>query len=167
MLHRCLHRLSQKCSNRHSILAAFLLGMPSPRMYSEKRVGLDVGLQIALPAHSGSGISYPQTGKVTLKEPLTKRQYNKSPIYTRVPFRESPTQPRYPTNIIGYVVLYRNRLIILFAQIIHKKTKVKQTLLILQYTSTVQQLACRGWHRVNRQEEVLAGGGSRSGRWWS
>jgi len=81
MLHCCLYRLGQKCSNRHSILAAFLLGMLSPRMNLEKRVGLDVGLQLALPARSGSGISYPQTGQVTLKETLTKRQYSKSPTY--------------------------------------------------------------------------------------
>ena len=29
-----------------------------------------------------------------------------------------------------------------------------------KYNSTVQQLAYRGWHQVNRQEELLTGGGS-------
>ena len=32
-----------------------------------------------------------------------------------------------------------------------------------KYNSTVQQLACRGWHQVNRQEELLTGGGSGGG----
>ena len=29
-----------------------------------------------------------------------------------------------------------------------------------KYSSTVQQLAHTGWHQVNRQEELLTGGGS-------
>ena len=33
-----------------------------------------------------------------------------------------------------------------------------------KYSSTVQQLAYRGWHRVNRQEELLTGGGRGGGR---
>ena len=32
-----------------------------------------------------------------------------------------------------------------------------------KYSSTVQQLAYRGWHRVNRQEELLTGGGEEVG----
>ena len=28
-----------------------------------------------------------------------------------------------------------------------------------KYVSTVQQLAYKGWHRRNRQEELLSGGG--------
>ena len=32
-------------------------------------------------------------------------------------------------------------------------------------SSTAQQLAHRGWHRVNRQEELLTGGGRGGGRW--
>ena len=69
---------------------------------------------------------------------------------------------------VGYVVLYCNRFIILFTQIIHKKKK-KKTFLILQYNvkynSTAQQLTHRGWHQVNRQEELLMGGGRGGGRW--
>ena len=34
-----------------------------------------------------------------------------------------------------------------------------------KYSSAVQQLASRGWHRVNRQEELLTGGGRGGGRW--
>ena len=30
-----------------------------------------------------------------------------------------------------------------------------------KYSSTVQQLAHRGWHRANRHEELLTGGGRR------
>ena len=67
---------------------------------------------------------------------------------------------------VGYVVLYCNRFIILFTQIIHKK---KKTFLILQYNVknniTTQQLTHRGWHQVNRQEELLMGGGRGGGRW--
>ena len=36
-----------------------------------------------------------------------------------------------------------------------------------KHCSPVQQLAHRGWHRVNRQEELLTGGGSGGGRRWS
>ena len=61
--------------------STFMEGQDGVHMNSEKRVGLDVGLQLVLPACSGSGISYPQTGQVTLKETLTKRQYSKSPTY--------------------------------------------------------------------------------------
>ena len=32
-------------------------------------------------------------------------------------------------------------------------------------TLKIQQLAYRGWHQVNRQEELLTGRGRRSGRW--
>ena len=62
----------------------------------------------------------------------------------------------------------------LSTQIIHKKqtsTKNKENILNLtvqnleKYSSTVQQLAYRGWHRVNRQEELLTGGGRGGGRW--
>ena len=34
-----------------------------------------------------------------------------------------------------------------------------------KYSSIVQQLAYRVWHQVNRQEELLIGGGKRGGRW--
>ena len=34
-----------------------------------------------------------------------------------------------------------------------------------KYSSTVQGLAYRGWHRLNRQEELLTGGGRGGGRW--
>ena len=60
--------------------------------------------------------------------------------------------------MIGDVVLYYSRFIILFTQIIHKKQAKNKTLFILwyeKYSSTVQQLAYRSWHRVNRQEELL------------
>ena len=62
----------------------------------------------------------------------------------------------------------------LFTQVIHKKqtnTKNKENILNLtvqyleKYSSIVQQLAYRGWHRVNRQEELLTGGGRGGGRW--
>ena len=33
----------------------------------------------------------------------------------------SPTKSRYPVNTIGCIVLYCNRFIILFTQIVHKK----------------------------------------------
>ena len=36
-----------------------------------------------------------------------------------------------------------------------------------KYSSTVQQLAYRGWHWVNRQEELLTGGGRGGGKWQS
>ena len=79
----------------------------------------------------------------------------------------------YPTNTIGYIVLCYNRFIILFTQIIHKKQtqKNKENIFNLtvqyieKYSSTVQQLVYRGWHRVNRQEELLTGGGRGGGRW--
>ena len=51
-----------------------------------------------------------------------------------------------------------------------KHTKIKKTLLILQYKtlkSTVVQLASGGWHPVNRQEELLTGGGRGGERWES
>ena len=68
----------------------------------------------------------------------------------------SPTKlAKYPTNTISYTVLCCNRLIMLFTQIIHKKINIFS--LIVQYlekcSGVVQQLASRGWHRVNRQEE--------------
>ena len=56
-------------------------------------------------------------------------------------------------------MLYCNRFIILFTQIIHKKqTQTKTSIFNItvqyleKYSSTVQQVAFRGWHRVNRQE---------------
>jgi len=59
-------------------------------------------------------------------------------------------------NIIGYIVLYCNRFKILFTQIIHKKwaSKKQENIFHLtvkypeKFSSTVQQLAYRGWHRV-------------------
>ena len=36
-----------------------------------------------------------------------------------------------------------------------------------KHSSTVQQLAYRGWHQVNRQEVLLTGVGRGGGRWWS
>ena len=36
-----------------------------------------------------------------------------------------------------------------------------------KYSGAVQQLAYRGWHSVNRQEELLTGGGRGGGRWQS
>ena len=63
---------------------------------------------------------------------------------------------KVPNDKISYIVLYCNRFIILFIQIMHKKTK--KTFLILQYStlkSAVRQLAHRGWHQGNRQEESL------------
>ena len=68
----------------------------------------------------------------------------------------SPTklvQQRYPTNTIGYTVLYCNKFITLFTQIIHKNKQTEKLNifnLTVQYlekfSSTVQQLAYRGWH---------------------
>ena len=34
-----------------------------------------------------------------------------------------------------------------------------------EYSSTEQQLPYRGWPQVNRQQELLPGGGRRGGRW--
>ena len=57
-------------------------------------------------------------------------QYIASPLYTSsIPrvhsFKSnsftSPTKSRYPVNTIGCIVLYCNRLIILYTQIVHKK----------------------------------------------
>ena len=56
-------------------------------------------------------------------------------------------------------------------QLIHtkKKHKNKENILNLtvqsleKYSSALQQLASRGWHRVNRQEELLTGGGREVG----
>jgi len=81
---------------------------------------------------------------------------------------------RYPTNTVGCMVLYCNMLTILFTEIIHKEqTKNKGDIFHLtveyceKYSSTVQQLAHRGWHRVTRQEELLSAGGRGGGEWWS
>ena len=52
-------------------------------------------------------------------------EYSKSPVYKQVPFREHVCKSnlyiksnrvsiRYPSNTIGYIVLYCNRFIILF-----------------------------------------------------
>ena len=49
-------------------------------------------------------------------------------------------------------------------QIIYNKHK-KENILNLTVPSAVEQLAHRGWHQVNRQEEFLAGEGRRGGRW--
>ena len=66
------------------------------------------------------------------------------------------------------MVLYCNRFIILFTQIIHKiDTKNKEDIFNLtvqcfgESSKTVQPLTYKGWHRVNRQEELLIGGGKR------
>ena len=57
--------------------------------------------------------------------------------------------------MVSSIVLYYNRFIILFTQIIHIKQlnrKMKHFHLTIQclekYTRPVQQLAYRGWHRV-------------------
>ena len=52
----------------------------------------------------------------------------------------------------------------------HKKQRKHLDLRVLyleKYSSPVQQLAHRGWHQVNRQEELLTGVGRGGGRWWS
>ena len=58
-------------------------------------------------------------------------------------------------------MLYHNKFIILFTQIIYKK--FKKSFLILQYleknSSILQWLTYRAWHQVNRPEELLIGGG--------
>ena len=52
-----------------------------------------------------------------------------------------------------------------------KQTKNKENISNLtveyleKYSSTVQQLAYRGWYQVNRQEELLTGGERGGGRW--
>ena len=111
------------------------------------------------------------------------KKYSKSPTYQQVLFWEricksnlfvKSNKVRYPTNTISYILLYCNRFIILFTQIIHKKqtnAKNKENILNLtaqyleKYSSTVQQLAYKGWHQVNRQEELLTGGGRGGWRW--
>ena len=47
------------------------------------------------------------------------------------------------------------------------KPKVKHFSCFKKYRSTVQQLAHSGRHPVNRQEQLLAGGGRGGGRWQS
>ena len=71
-----------------------------------------------------------------------------APAYEWVQFVcKSNTEPRYPTNTIGYIVLHCNSFIMLFTQVIHKKQiqKIKKTFLLLQcsekYSSRGQQLA--------------------------
>ena len=58
-------------------------------------------------------------------------------------------------------MVYQNKFIILFKQIIYKK--IKKSFLILQYLkkngSIVQWLTYSAWHQVNRPEELLTGGG--------
>ena len=62
------------------------------------------------------------------------------------------------------MVLYCNMFTILFTEIIHKEqTKNKEDIFNLtveyfeKYSSTVQQLAYKGWHQVRRQKEVATG----------
>ena len=43
--------------------------------------------------------------------------------------------------------------------------KIKHFNLTSTVPSTVQELAYRGWHRVNKQEELQTGGGTGGGRW--
>ena len=67
-------------------------------------------------------------------------------------------------------MLYYNRFIIPFPQVIYKKQIQKKPIfnLIVQYLEKqVQQLAYRGWHWMNSQEPSLTGGRSRDGRWES
>ena len=61
------------------------------------------------------------------------------------------------TNTIDYIALYCNRFLILFIQIIQtQEDAFSLTAQYLEkYSSQVQQLAHRGWHRVKRQEELL------------
>ena len=72
----------------------------------------------------------------------------------------SPTKFSLGTQLTQLAIYYCNRFALLFTQIIHKKTNThtKMFNLIIQhlekYHSTVQQLAFRGWHQVNRQEEL-------------
>lgn len=62
----------------------------------------------------------------------------------------SPTKlASIPTNIIGYMVLYYNRFILFFMQIIHtdKQTqKIKKLLLNLPYLKSVVQQLLPKWH---------------------
>ena len=46
-----------------------------------------------------------------------------------------------------------------------KSRKYLKTQYLEKYHSTVQPLAHRGWHRENRQEELLTVGGQGGGRW--
>ena len=72
------------------------------------------------------------------------------------------------------MVLYCNMFTILFTEIIHKEqTKNKEDIFNLtveyfeKYSSTVQQLAHRGWHRVTRQEELPTAEGTGGEKWWN
>ena len=72
------------------------------------------------------------------------------------------------------MVLYCNMFTILFTEVIHKEqTKNKGDIFNLtveyfeKYSSTVQQLAHRGWHRVTRQEELPTAEGTGGGKWWN
>ena len=53
--------------------------------------------------------------------------------------------------------------------LLKKTQKIRKTFWNFQYPekycSRVQQLAHRGWHQVNRQEELLTVGGQGGGRW--
>ena len=81
----------------------------------------------------------------------------------------SPICSRFPTNTIGYIVLYYNRLIMVFIQRIHKPKQKSLKNMFKSYSAvstvesqlkhlalTAEQLAYRGWH--NRQGELLTGG---------
>lgn len=59
-------------------------------------------------------------------------EYSKSPTYEQVPLQQhacksnlyvksNRVSPRYPPNTIGYIILYYNRFIILFTQMMHNK----------------------------------------------
>ena len=76
-------------------------------------------------------------------------------------------QPRYPTNTVGYTVLYCNRFIIIFTQVVYKKqtnTKNKHFQFYRIFKSTVQlhtavarreqERGVTDWRRERRWEMV-------------
>ena len=101
---------------------------------------------------------------------LMSEFHSKSAFVSPICLKVQQRQPRYPTDTIGYIVLYCNGFIIIFTQRIHiKQTQNFFLILTVQhlekYSNMVQRLASRGWHQVNRQEELLIEGEGEGGRW--
>lgn len=99
-----------------------------------------------------------------------RMEYSISPLYEQALLQESipkfklfisPTKlTRYPTNKIGYIVLYCNKLIIFFTQIHKKQTQKIKHFLLLQHStlkSTVKQLPHRGILESSQDEGLYIG----------
>ena len=72
------------------------------------------------PAHSLSLLSGLLGGWYTVS-PLHMNEFCSESVLSPICSQVQQSEPRYPTNTIGYIVLFCNRLIILFTQIIHRQ----------------------------------------------